>query len=443
MYYALLVAILVLAAASAVMLYLLLSRGAQDGSDRLEKALREELRQEREESARAAAELRQEVSSSQKTSSDTLIRSMEALGGMQKEQLEQVGGRIRELTASNLEQLENLRSVVDGQLKALQENNETKLEQMRATVDEKLQSTLEKRLGESFQLVSSQLEAVQRGLGEMQSLATGVGDLKRVLSNVKTRGTWGEVQLGAILEQILTPDQYDTNVCTCEGSSERVEFAIRLPGADDSQDSVVWLPIDAKFPQEDLQRLTDAADAADAEGVKKAHADLLRTVEASARDISSKYLDPPRTTDFAIMFLSTESLYAEVLREPGFMQKLQHDYRVTIAGPTTLAAFINSLRMGFRTLAIEKRSSEVWQVLGAVKTEFGKFGDVLGKVKRQLETAGRTIDQTQVRTRAMERKLKGVEGLPEDDAGEMLGLPRSEADQFADLEDEEMELPLR
>lgn len=435
-----LIAVMVVVVACAVMLFMLLSRKERDGSDRLEKVLREELRLEREESTRTASVLRQEVGSSQKSSSETVINTMKALGDMQKEQLEMVSSRIVELNSSNQEQLEKLRGTVDTQLKSLQESNEARLEQMRATVDEKLQSTLEKRLGESFNQVSKRLEEVHRGLGEMQSLASGVGDLKRVLTNVKTRGTWGEVQLGAILEQVLTPDQYAMNVCTCEGSSERVEFAIKLPGQDDDPESAVWLPIDAKFPQEDLQRLTDASEAADADGVKKAHADLLRTVETSARDISRKYLNPPHTTDFAIMFLSTESLYAEVLREPGFMQKLQHDYRVTIAGPATLAAFVNSLRMGFRTLAIEKRSSEVWQVLGAVKTEFGKFGEVLAKVKRQLETAGRTIDQTQVRTRAMERKLQGVEQLPDGDTETMLSL--SDADPFSDLEEEEVETPL-
>jgi DNA recombination protein RmuC len=436
-----LIAVTLLVATCVVMLYLLLTRSRGGDADRLEIVLREELRLDREESSRTASALRQEVSNTQKTSSDTVIKAMEALGGMQKEQLETVSGRIGELTSSNVEQLEKLRGTLDSQLKSLQESNDRKLDQMRATVDEKLQSTLEKRLGESFKLVSSQLEAVQRGLGEMQNLATGVGDLKRVLSNVKTRGTWGEVQLGAILEQILTPDQYETNVCTCKGSSERVEFAIKLPGIEDHPDSVVWLPIDAKFPQEDLQRLMDAADAADAEGVKKARKDLLRTVETSAKEISSKYLSPPQTTDFAIMFLSTESLYAEVLREPGFMEKLQHNYRVTIAGPATLAAFVNSLRMGFRTIAIEKRSSEVWQVLGAVKTEFGKFGEIMTKLHKQLTTARNTIEETQRRTRAMDKELKEVEELPESDTEKMLSLPDDD-DPFSDIE-QEIEAPLQ
>ena len=301
----------------------------------------------------------------------------------------------------------------------MRDSNEKKLEQMRTTVDEKLQSTLEKRLGESFKLVSERLEAVQRGLGDMQNLATGVGDLKRVLTNVKTRGTWGEYQIGDILEQILAPDQYEKNVQPKPNSQEIVEYAVKLPGRDD--DSTVWLPIDAKFPQEDYQRLLDAAEAADAEGVEKSTKDLVRAIQTAAKDISSKYLEPPHTTDFAIMFLPTEGLYAEVLRQPGMIETLQQTHRVVVAGPTTLSAILNSLRMGFRTLAIEKRSSEVWEVLAAVKTEFGKFGDVLAKVKKQLATASNTIDSTEVRTRAMERKLKSVEQLPQDDASKVLG----------------------
>jgi DNA recombination protein RmuC len=281
---------------------------------------------------------------------------------------------------------------------------------------------LEKRLGESFKLVSERLESVQRGLGEMQSLAAGVGDLKRVLTNVKTRGTWGEVQLGAILEQILTPDQYEKNVKTREHSQDMVEYAIKLPGSGRDADSVVWLPIDSKFPQEDYQRLLAAAEAADSEAVEKACASLTRAILLAAKDISGKYLNPPRTTDFAIMFLPTEGLYAELLRQPGLTEKLQHDFRVVVAGPTTLAATLSSLRMGFRTLAIEKRSSEVWEILSAVKTEFGRFGEVLGKVRKQLAAAASTIDHTEVRTRAMERKLKSVEGLPAAQAEKLLGL---------------------
>jgi len=318
--------------------------------------------------------------------------------------------------------IERLRSSIDTQLKSLQESNEKKLDQMRQTVDEKLQTTLEKRLGESFKLVSDRLEAVQRGLGEMQNLATGVGDLKRVLTNVKARGTWAEVQLGALLEQMLTSEQFARNVQVKENSRETVEYAIRLPGTDDMPDSQVWLPIDSKFPQEDYLRLVDAADKADSENVQKATADLLRAVQVSAREISEKYLCPPSTTDFAIMFLPTEGLYAEVLRQPGQVEDIQQKYRIVIAGPTTLTAILSSLRMGFQTLALEKRSHEVWSILAAVKTEFGKFGDVLTKVKRQLNTASNTIDETERRTRAMTRKLRDVEQLPDNESTRLLGL---------------------
>jgi len=339
--------------------------------------------------------------------------------------LESIARLIKELTESNRVEIEKLRNSVDTQLKHLQESNEKKLNQMRETVDEKLQSTLEKRLGESFKLVSERLEAVQHGLGEMQSLATGVGDLKKVLTNVKARGTWGEVQLGAILEHILTPDQYDKNVRTRINSQESVEYAIRLPGQDDDPESCVWLPIDSKFPQEDYLRLVEAADTADVDAVQKGTAALLRSVHSSAKEIRDKYLNPPNTTDFAIMFLPTEGLYAEVLRQPGQVEKIQQDYRIVVAGPTTLSAILNSLRIGFRTLAIEKRSSEVWKVLSAVKTEFGKFGDVMTKVQRQLNTASNTIKQTRVRTRSMERKLRAVEELPTEETAKILELPDS------------------
>jgi len=290
-------------------------------------------------------------------------------------------------------------------------------------VDEKLQGTLEKRLGESFKLVSDRLEAVQRGLGEMQNLATGVGDLKKVLTNVKSRGTWAEVQLGTILEQFMAPGQFERNVKTKAGSSDVVEFAIRLPGRPDEPESAVWLPIDSKFPQEDYLRLQEASDAGDAEGVQKAADALGRTLKMEAQKIQEKYLDPSGTTDFGIMFLATEGLYAEALRQPDLVPTLQERFRIVVAGPTTLAAILSSLRMGFQTLAIEKRASEVWEVLGAVKTEFGKFGDVLGKVKRQLGTASKTIDAAETRTRAMERKLRSVQQLPDEDADALLQLP--------------------
>lgn len=403
----------------------------------VEQTVREEFRSNRDESARAARDLREEVVSAQGSSIETMIQTIGELGNLQRDKLESVEKRIKELTDSNEARIEQLRNTLDTQLKSLQEANEKKLDQMRQTVDEKLQNTLEKRLAESFKIVSERLEAVQRGLGEMQSLATGVGDLKRVLADVKARGTWGEVQLGALLEQILTPDQDARNVQTREGSRETVEYAIRLPGAgNDSRAAVCWLPIDSKFPQEDYLRLVSAADAADIEAVEKATSALIRAVRSSAKEIADKYLDPPGTTDFAIMFLPTEGLYAEILRQPGLIEKLQQTFRVVVAGPTTLSAILSSLRMGFRTLAIEKRSSEVWNVLAAVKTEFGKFGDVLAKVKNQLDAASNTIDQTGVRTRAMKRKLREVEQLPTDASEKLLGLSEQSAVEMVETETE-------
>lgn len=415
----------ILLAISTLLLIVVLIKLKANGSIGVEHAVREELRFGREESAQTARDLREEVSAGQKLSMDTMVKTIGEMSKSQNDQLESIARLIQELTESNRTGIEKLRSTIDAQLKHLQESNEKKLDQMRETVDEKLQSTLEKRLGESFKLVSERLEAVQHGLGEMQNLATGVGDLKRVLTNVKARGTWGEYQLGALLEQILTPDQYDKNVRTRANSQESVEYAIRLPGRDDDPGSCVWMPIDSKFPQEDYLRLVEAADAADMDAVQKATAALLRSVHSSAKEIRDKYLNPPETTDFAIMFLPTEGLYAEVLRQPGQVEKIQQDYRIVVAGPTTLSAILSSLRIGFRTLAIEKRSSEVWKVLAAVKTEFGKFGDVLSKVKRQLNTASNTIEQTGMRTRAMERKLRTVEELPTEETAEILELPDS------------------
>ena len=320
-----------------------------------------------------------------------------------------LGQRLTELTQRNEQRIGEMRATLEQQLQRLQADNAQKLEQMRATVDEKLQSTLETRLGQSFRLVSERLEQVQRGLGEMQQLATGVGDLKRVLTNVKTRGIFGEVQLAALLEQVLTLEQYASNVATVPGSSERVEFAVRLPG---SGEASILLPIDAKFPREDYERLLDAQERADADAVNAAAAGLERQVKVEARRIRDKYLAPPHTTDFALLFLPTEGLYAEVLRRPGLFDGLQREFRVTLVGPTTLLALLNSLQMGFRTLANEKRSSEVWQTLGAVKEEFGKFAGVLEKAHSQLDTVQNSIKQAGVRTRAIERQLKGVEALP-------------------------------
>jgi DNA recombination protein RmuC len=327
--------------------------------------------------------------------------------------------RLNALTEHNEKRLGEVRSTLEAQLKALQQDNAQQLEKMRATVDEKLQSTLENRLGQSFKLVSERLEAVQRGLGEMQNLAAGVGDLKRVLTNVKTRGTFGEVQLGALLDQVLIAEQYAANVATVPDSSERVEFAIRLPGGGD--EGQVWLPIDAKFPREDYERLLDAQERADADAAAAAALALERRVRDEAKTIRSKYVAPPHTTDFAILFLPTEGLYAEMIRRPGLFELLQREHRVTLAGPTTLTALLNSLQMGFRTLAIEKRSSEVWELLGAVKTEFGKFGGILESAIKQVDTVRNTLKKATGKTTTIGRRLRGIESLSGDDTRRLLG----------------------
>jgi DNA recombination protein RmuC len=324
------------------------------------------------------------------------------------------------LTESNAQRMQEVRATLEAKIKDLQADNGARLEEMRKTVDEKLHATLEARLSASFQQVSERLERVHQGLGEMQQLALGVGDLKRVLTNVKTRGTWGEVQLEMLLEQVLTPEQYAKNVETIAGSGARVEFALKLPGQVEGG-APVWMPIDAKFPKEQYERLLDAAERADAEGVALAGRELERAVRVEARTISEKYVSPPHTTDFAILFLPTEGLYAEVMRRPGLADELQRVNRISIAGPSTLSALLNSLQMGFRTLALEKRSSEVWQVLGAVKTEFSKFGDVLAATKQTLERAAKNIDTAEIRSRQMARKLKSVEALPSEAAQLLLG----------------------
>lgn len=417
-------AVLIISVINTVVILLLVLRPPKSLSQGIRTAVDEDLRKGREESAGAARSLREEVATGLSTLGDGLSGTLTNSSKVQQEHLSSFSTQLNDLRESNNRALEQIRSTLDKRVKQLQEENEKKLEEMRKTVDEKLQGTLEKRLGESFKLVSERLEAVQRGLGEMQNLATGVGDLKRVLTNVKSRGTWAEVQLGAILEQFLAPGQYEKNVQTKPGSSEVVEFAVRLPGRPDEPKSSVWLPIDSKFPQEDYLRLQEAAESGDADGVQKASDALGRTLKMEAQKIQEKYLAPPGTTDFGIMFLATEGLYAEALRQPELVPTLQERFRIVIAGPTTLAAILSSLRMGFQTLAIEKRASEVWEVLGAVKTEFGKFGDVLDKAKKQLGTAARTLDQAETRTRAMERKLRTVQQLPEDDTETLLQLPR-------------------
>ncbi|HYF42697.1 MAG TPA: DNA recombination protein RmuC, partial [Ramlibacter sp.] len=328
---------------------------------------------------------------------------------------------------SNARRLAEVRGTLEAQLAILQQTNAAKLEEMRKTVDEKLQTTLETRLGESFKQVADRLEQVHKGLGEMQSLAQGVGDLQRVLTNVKTRGMFGEVQLEALLEQVLTPEQYGKQVETKPRSNQRVDFAIRFPGRS-ADGTPVWLPIDAKFPREDYERLLDAHDRADQAGVDSAGRALEVRIREEARSICESYLAPPFTTDFAILFLPIESLYAEVLRRPGLMDKIQRDYRVTLAGPTTLLAMLNSLHMGFRTLALEQQASEVWKVLGAVKTEFEKYGEWVARIKEQVQKAADTVDKADTRTKMMRRALKVVEALPEAQAQALLP-PLAESDE--------------
>ncbi len=395
--------------------------GLSESIERLERALREEFGRNREESGLGGRQLREEVTASVKSSGETIAARIAEMATLQNTQLESFGNQLTNLTDSLQQRLEAVRGTVEQRLKMLQDENSQKLEQMRETVDEKLHATLEQRLGESFKLVSERLERVYQGLGEMQTLASGVGDLKKVLTNIKTRGTWGEVQLGALLEQILTKDQYARNVATRPGGSERVEYAIKLPGRDAGDGAVVWLPIDAKFPQEDFQRLLDAQEEANSSAVEEAGRLLESRIKGEAKAIREKYLDPPHTTDFGIMFLPTEGLYAEVTRRIGLCEHLQREYRVTIAGPNTLVAFLNSLQMGFRTLAIERRSSEVWSLLGAVKTEFGRFGEILDKTKKKLDEASNTIESAATRSRAIERKLRDVQQLPASDAAQLLG----------------------
>jgi DNA recombination protein RmuC len=385
-----------------------------DRLDRLERAFREGLVLGRQEAAHGDRQVREELRAGLAQLTDALLNRMAEIARLQKDQLDSFSRQLADLTALNDSKLEGLRQTMEQRLQSMQADNTVKLDQMRMVVDEKLQSTLEKRLGDSFKQVSERLEQVYAGLGEMRTLAAGVGDLKKVLTNVKTRGTWGEIRLAQILDEILTPEQYGTNVITKRGGSERVEFAIRLPGPDSDREDVVWLPIDAKFPQEDYQRLLDAQEAADKEQADRSLRNLEIRVKAEARSLRDKYIDPPHTTDFAILFLPVEGLYAEVLRIPGLCDHLQREHRVVVAGPTTLAALLNSLQMGFRTLAIERRSSQVWELLGTVKTEFGKFGDTLARTKKKLEEATHTIDQAEVRTRAIERTLRRVEEAPPD-----------------------------
>ncbi|HEY4077082.1 MAG TPA: DNA recombination protein RmuC [Rhizomicrobium sp.] len=389
--------------------------------DALRLSLEGKLEASNQQSQDAARALREELTGNFDKSSRLLSETMKNFGDSQHQRLGEVKLQITGMSEKQAAAGEALRATVEGRLDKLREENSTKLDEMRQTVDEKLQSTLERRLTESFQVVQNQLDNVHKGLGEMQTLATGVGDLKRVLTNVKTRGTWGEVQLGMLLEQFLLPDQYLKNAQVKEGSLERVEFAVRFPGRHDEKE--VLLPIDAKFPQEDYERLVHAAERADAIAVEVAAAALEARVKSFAKTVSDKYINPPMTTDFAILFLPTESLFAEVLRRPGLFEQLQRDCRVTLAGPTTLSAMLSAFQLGFRSLAIQKRSSEVWQILGAVKTEFAQHGRVVDTLKKQLNAATNTIDRLGTRTRAMSRSLRNVETLPGAEADALLQLP--------------------
>lgn len=397
-----------------------LQDGQEKGLARLERELREELARGRREGVEESYLDREERAQSSTLLGQALSTQVGQFGALQAERLESFARELNRFSLGLDERFERLKIAVEGRLSAMQADNAAKLEEMRRTVDEKLHATLEQRLGQSFKLVSERLEQVHRGLGEMQTLAAGVGDLKRVLTNVKTRGTWGEVQLAALLEQLLTADQFSANVATIPGSNERVDFAIRLPGKGDG--AVVWLPIDAKFPVEDYQRLLDAQERCEPVLVEEAARAIESRLKSEAKSIHEKYVAPPHTTDFAMLYLPIEGLYAEALRRPALAETLQRDYRVSLAGPTTLAALLNSLQMGFRTLAIEQRSAEVWAVLGAVKTEFGKFGEALAHTKKKLDEASNSISKAETRTRQLSRKLKEVEALPLGDAEQLIGI---------------------
>lgn len=427
----LLIVVVLLAVAMVALQLVALARGrsgaGQEGLDRLERELREGFAAGRREAQDAAQAQRAELTGSVAQFGQTLQQQMATIASVQNNQIDSFAQQLAKLVESNEKRLAEVRNTLETKLKELQVDNAARLEEMRKTVDEKLHATLEKRLGESFKQVSDRLEAVHKGLGEMQVLAAGVGDLKRVLTNVKTRGTWGEVQLGALLEQTLTAEQYQKNVATVPGSKDVVEFAIKLPGGGDG--APVWLPIDSKFPVEDYERLLGAQERADPAGVDEAVKAIDNRLKLEAKTIREKYISPPHTTDFAILFLPTEGLYAEALRRPGLADFLQREYRVSIAGPTTLSAILNSLQMGFRTLAIEQRSSEVWELLSAVKTEFGRFGDVLAKTRAQLQTVTNSIGQAETRTRQMARKLRGVEALSVPQVEQLLGKADDETEE--------------
>tara|TARA_B110000091_G_scaffold16560_1_gene15647 strand:- start:2070 stop:3431 length:1362 start_codon:yes stop_codon:yes gene_type:complete len=429
---------------SIINLFILLNRNKGGGSEAGE-AFISELDDKLVELSRNVKEfdatLKDEFVRSRTEGADLARKGREELGenlkgfeATNKENNKDLNNLIREKFSDFTKQQGDIKDTIEKNLKTIRDDNTTQLTKMRETVDEKLQTTLEKRLGESFKLVSERLELVHKGLGEMQTIATGVGDLKKVLSNVKTRGVLGEYQLENILEQLLTSDQYSKNVATKKGSQANVEFAVKLPGKD--IDEEIWMPIDSKFPIENYNRLLDAFEEGDKSDIETATKALLKTIESFAKDISEKYIDPPHTTDFAIMFLPVEGLYAEVLRHPGLFEILQRKYRITVTGPTTLSALLNSLQMGFRTLAVQKRSSEVWKTLEAVKTEFSKFSSQLAKVDKQLSSASKSLyDLRNTRTSVMNRKLKDIATLDTVEASKILELPNEEEEDIDDLED--------
>ena len=398
----------------------------QDAQERTDRSMRDEIGRSRTETQLQAQQERVELTGTLKSFGDSVQTRMADIAKIQNDQMESFARQLSLLTTSNEKKMEDVRLVIDEKLKQIQEDNTRQLDRMRETVDEKLQSTLEKRLGDSFKQVSERLEQVHQGLGDMRTLAAGVGDLKKVLTNVKSRGTWGEVQLGALLEEILSPEQYLRNVKINEQSGDFVEFAIKLPGQGDSSSDFVLIPVDAKYPVEDYSRLMEAQERSDASAAEDAVRQLENSIKKAAKDISQKYLAPPKTTDFGIMFLPSEGLYAEVIRRTALVSHLQREYRIVISGPSTFAAFLNSLQMGFRTLAIQKRSGEVWQVLGEVKVAFGRFGDSLDAVRKRLDQAASSLDDAQKKTRTLAGKLKAVEAMP--DAAESITIVDTEAD---------------
>jgi DNA recombination protein RmuC len=384
----------------------------QEAQERTDRSLRDEIARSRADQQMQAHQERTELAVTLKAFGETVQRNMTEIAKLQNEQMESFSRQLSLLTSLSERKMEEMRGQIDAKLKQIQEDNARQLDRMRETVDEKLQGTLERRLGESFKQVSERLELVHQGLGDMRQLAAGVGDLKKVLTNVKTRGTWGEVQLGALLEEMLSPEQYARNVKIHEHGSDFVEFAIKLPAQDDTAEPM-WIPVDAKFPLEDYSRLVEAQERADAAGAEEALRQLDAGIKKAAKDISQKYLLPPKTTDFGIMFLPSEGLYAEVIRRQALVQQLQRDHHIVVVGPSIFAAFLNALQMGFRTLAIQRRSGEVWKVLGEVKTAFGRFGDALDAVHKKLEQAATSVEDARKKSKTLQNKLRSVEALPE------------------------------